>query len=78
MSGMRSDHGTENSTIESCQMAFSHLVITMLGSSIRNCVRKLNKKLCKLILIVFVKSVQTEHVYSYSLWCRLRNFRMEW
>ena len=38
VSGMRSDHGTENSTIESCQMAFSHLVITMLGSSIRNCV----------------------------------------
>ena len=30
-SRMRSDHGTENSTIATCQMAFSHLVITMLG-----------------------------------------------
>ena len=30
-SGMRSDNGTENSIIETCQIAFSHLVIAILG-----------------------------------------------
>ena len=77
---MRSDHGTENVTIATCQMAFRHYHgdryaganSFMFGSSIRNCVSCIGD----ICVHAHSKHVIMQRIESWL--SRLRNFRMEW
>ena len=76
---MRSDHGTENVTVATCQMAFRHYhgdryagaSSFIFGSSVRNCVSYIGNCVHAYSLFLCMQHIE-------SWWSRLRNFRMEW
>ena len=76
---LRSDYGTENTSIATCQMMFQHPHRDRYTQQL--CVWKLHKEYCKFV-VSLSGHILIEHDVYYkrieSWWSRLRNFKTEW